>query len=203
MNTLPSLQDTTPTRPSLLIRLRNSQDHQAWHLFVELYGGIVYQFARRQGLQDADAADLTQEVLQEVSRAFAGWQYDRSRGTFRGWLRCVTRRKIGLFLRRLKGQPVGTGDTGIHRRLQEEQAPDEEEAAWEAEYRQHLFRLAADQVRQLVAPRTWQAFWKTAVEGADPVEVAAHLKLTVGAVYVARSRVQARLALLVQELAVE
>jgi RNA polymerase sigma-70 factor (ECF subfamily) len=203
MNTLPSFPDTSPTRPSLLLRLRDARDHQAWQLFIDLYGSLVYAFARQRGLQDADAADLTQEVFQEVARALGSWQYDRARGTFRGWLCCVTRRQIGRFLRRAKAQPVGTGDTGFHQRLHEKEAPDDEEAAWESEYRQHLFRLAAEQVRLVVASKTWQAFWKTAVEGADPVEVAAQLELTVGTVYVARSRVQARLAQLVRELDAE
>ena len=74
------------------------------------------------------------------------------------------------------------------------------EAAWEQEYQQQLFRLAAAEVRDTFAPATWQAFWRTAVEGRSAAAVAAELGLSVGAVYVARSRVLARLAERVRQM---
>jgi RNA polymerase sigma-70 factor (ECF subfamily) len=79
------------TRPSLLVRLRDPRDGPAWAQFVEVYAPPVYGFARRQGLQDADAADLTQEVLQTVAAAIRRLDYDRGRGSFRGWLFSVVR----------------------------------------------------------------------------------------------------------------
>src|SRR5436305_15246010 len=82
------------TRPSLLVRLRDARDRAAWSQFVELYAPPVYGFARKQGLQDADAADLTQEVLRAVSAAVGRLEYDARLGSFRGWLFTVVRNKL-------------------------------------------------------------------------------------------------------------
>ena len=86
------------TRPSLLLRLRDPGDGEAWQLFVDLYAPLVYGLARKRGLQDADAADLTQEVFRSVADAVRRLEYDPRKGTFRGWLYTVTRNKIYNFL---------------------------------------------------------------------------------------------------------
>ena len=77
------MADALLTRASLLIRLRDPDDRVAWQQFVDLYGGLVYAFARKRGLQDADAADLTQEVFQAVAKMAGRWEYNPARGTFR------------------------------------------------------------------------------------------------------------------------
>jgi RNA polymerase sigma factor (sigma-70 family) len=195
------MADALLTRASLLVRLRDPQDRAAWQQFVELYGSLVYGFARQRGLQDADAADLTQEVFLAVSQAAGRWQYDPRQGTFRGWLYGITRNKVAKFLQRRRNQPQGTGDSQALGLLAEQPDPAPDlEAAWEQEYQLHLFRLAAAQVQESFAPTTWQAFWRTAVEGHSAGAVAEELGLSVGAVYVARSRVLARLAEEVQRL---
>jgi RNA polymerase sigma-70 factor (ECF subfamily) len=195
------MTDALRTRASLLARLGDPQDRAAWDSFVELYGSLVYGFARRRGLQDADAADVTQEVFLAVAQAAGRWQYDPRQGTFRGWLFIVTRNKVAKFLQRRRFQPVGSGDSGAQDRLAEYPSPEPDaQAAWEEEFQRQLFRLAADQVRDSFAPSTWRAFWGTAVEGRGAADVAAELGLSVGAVYVARSRVLARLAAQVRRL---
>jgi RNA polymerase sigma-70 factor (ECF subfamily) len=189
------MADALLTRPSLLVRLRDPRDGSAWQQFIELYGGLIYGFVRKRGLQDADAADLTQEVLQDISKTMGRWQYDPTQGTFRGWLFALTRNKFARFLKRRKNQPIGSGDSGAQERLGQEISPDgDSEKAWDQEYEQQLFRLAADQIRDSFAPATWQAFWQTAVEGKSGSEVAAALGMSVGAVYVAKSRIMTRLA---------
>jgi RNA polymerase sigma factor (sigma-70 family) len=198
------MADTLLTRASLLVRLRDPGDRAAWGQFVELYGRLVYGFARQRGLQDADAADLTQEVLLAVSQAAGRWQYDPKQGTFRGWLYGITRHKIAKFLQRRYAQPVGSGGTNAQRLLDEEPSPEADaEAAWEQEYQQQLFRLAAAEVQASFAPTTWQAFWRTAVEGKAGAEVAAGLGLSVGAVYVAKSRVLARVSEQIRQMQTE
>jgi RNA polymerase sigma-70 factor (ECF subfamily) len=196
--------DILLTRASLLARLGDPHDRAAWQQFVALYGRLVYAFARQHGLQDADAADLTQDVFLAVARTAGRWQYDAGRGSFRGWLYGVTRNQFARFLRRRQSQPVGSGDSNAHQRLAEEPSPGPDpDAAWEQEFQQQAFRLAAAAVQGHFAPTTWQAFWRTAVEGRAAAVVAAELGLSVGAVYVARSRVLARLVEHIQEMQAE
>jgi RNA polymerase sigma-70 factor (ECF subfamily) len=196
--------DALRTRASLLARLHDPHDRAAWQQFVELYGSLVYGFARQRGLQDADAADLTQEVFLAVAGTAGRWHYDPKRGSFRGWLYGVMRKKLARFLQRRRAHPPGSGDSNVRQRLAEQPSTDADlEAVWEQEFQQHLFRLAAAQVRDGFAPATWQAFWQTAVEGKGAAAVAAELGLSVGAVYVARSRVLARLTEQVRQMQTE
>jgi RNA polymerase sigma-70 factor (ECF subfamily) len=181
---------TTPplTRPSLLVRIRDAGDREAWRQFVEVYAPLVYKFARRRGLQDADAADLTQDVLQAVAGASKRLVYDPERGTFRAWLYTVARNKLrNLLLARQRRHEDGNPA------LIDEQPAREEVEQWEREYEQRLFDWAADQVRGHFQGTTWRAFWMTAVEGRPAADAAAELGLSVGAVYIAKSRVLARL----------
>jgi RNA polymerase sigma-70 factor (ECF subfamily) len=183
------------TRVTLLTRIRDGRDADAWREFVQLYGPVVYRFARNRGLQDADAADLMQDVLRSVARHAGRLDYDPKKGTFRGWLYTVTRNKIYNFLTAQKNRPRGSGDADAHERLdaapaRDEDGPDEE---WEREYQRRLSARAMERVRGEFQPATWQAFWGTAVDGKPAAEVGAALKMSPGAVYVAKSRVLARL----------
>src|SRR5436190_14167804 len=105
------------TRPSLLVRLRDVRDAAAWQQLVELYAPMVYGFARKRGLQDADAADLMQDVLRAVSGAAARLDYDPAKGTFRSWLFTVTRNKLYNFLDHNKRQVQADGGSGTRRLL--------------------------------------------------------------------------------------
>lgn len=183
------------TRVTLLTRLRDGRDGDAWREFFDLYGPVVYRFARNRGLQDADAADLMQDVLRSVARNAPRMEYDPKRGTFRGWLYTVTRNKIYNFLSAQRHRPRASGDSDAHERLaatpaREEDGPD---AAWEREYQRRLTDRAMDLVKGEFQPATWQAFWGTAVDGKSASDVGASLKMSPGAVYVAKSRVLARL----------
>jgi RNA polymerase sigma-70 factor (ECF subfamily) len=182
------------TRPTLLARLKDGRDADAWREFIRLYGPVVYGFARNRGLQDADAADLMQEVLRSVVRNADRMDYDPARGTFRGWLYTVTRNKIYNFLSGQRNRPKGTGDATAQERLDAVPDPSEEpDAEWEREYQRRLASKAMDRVRHEFQPATWQAFWGTAVEGRPAADVGKGLRMTAGAVYVAKSRVLARL----------
>lgn len=192
------------TRATLLARIKDSDDSGAWTEFVQLYGPVVYGFARKRGLQDSDAADMVQEVLRSVARNADRMEYDPKRGTFRGWLYTVTRNKIYNFLSSQKRRPRATGDTTSQERLESYADPSNEaEADWELEYQRRLSAKAMDRVKHEFQPATWEAFLGTAVEGRPAVEVGAALKMTSGAVYVAKSRVLARLRDEVQKLMAE
>jgi RNA polymerase sigma-70 factor (ECF subfamily) len=183
------------TRVTLLTRLRDGRDGEAWREFFALYGPVVYRFARNRGLQDADAADLMQDVLRSVARNAHRMEYDPKRGTFRGWLYTVTRNKIYNFLGSQRNRPRAAGDSDAHERLESLPARDEDgpDADWEREYQRRLTDRAMEVVKEEFQPATWQAFWGTAVEGKSAGDVGAALKMTPGAVYVAKSRILARL----------
>jgi RNA polymerase sigma factor (sigma-70 family) len=186
--------DSPMTRPSLLVRIRDQQDQAAWSQFVEIYAPLIYGFARKHGLQDADAADMAQDVLRAVLRGAGRLDYDPKRGSFRGWLFTVVRNKLRTFLTRRKNPAQGSGDTGAHELLQQQPAPQEDvEALWSQEYERRLFSWAAEQVRGQVQEPTWQAFWQTAVDGKSGKEVAESLGMTVAAVYLCKGRVMAKL----------
>ena len=188
------MQESPATRASLLVRLRDGSDADAWREFVRLYAPVIYGFARKRGLQDADAADLMQDVLRSVSGAMGRLDYDPVRGTFRGWLFTVTRNKVFNFLDSRNRRVQGSGDSRTQQRLEQHAEADGKLSAdWEADYQRAMAAQAMETVKGEFQPATWQAFILTAVEGRAPAEVAARVGLSVGAVYVAKSRVIARL----------
>ncbi len=192
------MADFPPTRASLLVRLRDRRDEAAWAEFVELYGPLVYGYLRKQGLQDADAADLCQDVLGAVAGAVSRLEYDPQRGTFRAWLFTVVRRRLSNWRRARRSRPQARGDPAAHRLLEQCPAPADAEADWEAQWQRRVFAWACGQIRRGVTDATWQAFWRTYIDGQPSKQVAADLGLTVAAVYLARSRVLTRLRDLVR-----
>jgi RNA polymerase sigma-70 factor (ECF subfamily) len=180
------------TRISLIVKLRDPTDEAAWREFLAIYEPLIYRLARRKGLQDADALDLCQEVFQAVARAVERW--DPELCGFRQWLYRITRNLLVNFLTRPSHQRLGSGATSVQLLLESQAAPDPSAAAvFETEYQMRLFLWASEEVREEFTPTTWNAFWQTAVEDRASVAVAAELGLSIGAVYIARSRVLARI----------
>src|SRR5262249_6983443 len=105
------MAEIPPTRASLLVRLRDPRDETAWREFIDLYAPLIYHYARKQGLQDADAVDLSQEVLSAVAGALGRLEYDRQRGTFRSWLFTIVRRRLSNWRRAQKHRPRASGDS--------------------------------------------------------------------------------------------
>jgi RNA polymerase sigma-70 factor (ECF subfamily) len=186
--------DNSPlTRASLLVQLRDGSNHVAWREFIELYSPMVYSFARSRGLQDADAADLMQDVMRSVMRAIGRFDYDRQQGTFRSWLFTITRNKVFSFLSARRIRPQASGDTGTNRLLDNQPDPNDDSDQWETEYQRRLASLAMQRVKGEFQEKTWRAFWLTAVEGVAAADAGKQVGISPGAVYVAKSRVLARL----------
>jgi len=189
------------TRASLLLRLRDSRDHEAWLEFVSLYEPVAYRLLRRRGLQDADAREVMQELFIAVSRSIDRWDPAKERGSFRGWLSRVTRNLLINWLKRRERRVTATGGSDLQVMLEMLPAEgDPETAEFDQELRRALFQRAAEQVRRAVQPATWQAFWETAVVGASPAQAAAKLGMQAGAVRVAKCRVLVRLREAINEL---
>lgn len=187
------VDDSPLTRASLLVQIRDGANHEAWREFLKLYGPVVYGFARKRGLQDADAADLMQDVMRSVSSAIGRLDYDRNQGTFRGWLFTITRNKVFNFLSARRIRPQGAGDSATNRLLDSHPNAGDGSETWEMEYQRRIAALAMDRIKSEFQESTWKAFWLTAVEGIAAPDAARRVGLSSGAVYVAKSRVLARL----------
>lgn len=183
------------TRASLLLRLADGENRQAWAEFIDLYEPLVHRLLRKAGLQDADLREVAQDVFVAVSRHVASFEPFHERGSFRGWLGRITRNLLINLLEKRRHQPgIASGSTDMIRMLQEVPAPPTETTELvELEVRRRLFHHAADRIRKEFRPATWQAFWQTWVEAEEVNTVSQRLGLTPGAVYIARSRVIARL----------
>lgn len=179
------------THASLLLRIRDRADETAWQEFVALYGPMIHAYLRRQSLQDADAADVTQDILQSVARSPI--DYDVQRGQFRHWLLVVTRRALHRFRHSPRGLALGTGDTSMQMFLESHVEEQADSDRWDLDWKRALFRTAAKAIRPEFQATTWDAFWSVTILQESPQAVAAKLHITPGAVYIAKSRVLSRL----------
>jgi RNA polymerase sigma-70 factor (ECF subfamily) len=187
-------QPSSATSRSLLARVQ-ADEAEAWERLVHLYAPLVLHWCRHSGLQDQDVADIFQEVFQAVVVYVGGFRKERQTDTFRGWLRRITQNKVRDHFRRLGREAAGAGGSSAQRRFAQFPAPPAAEGACpaEADSERGLFARALELVRGEFEERTWQAFWRTAVEGAAAREVAGELSMSPGAVRVAKSRVLHRL----------
>jgi RNA polymerase sigma-70 factor (ECF subfamily) len=164
---------------------------EAWRRLAHLYGPLVFGWCRRVGLQVRDAEDVLQEVFLTVAARIGDYAHDQPGATFRGWLRTITRNKLGDWLRRHARQEQPAGGSEGQLRLLELTPPESVEG--DQADRSELYQRAVALIQAEFEPRSWQAFWRVVVEEANPAEVAAALGMTRNAVYIARSRVLRRL----------
>jgi RNA polymerase sigma-70 factor (ECF subfamily) len=189
------------TRASLLFRLRDSQDHEAWVEFVQIYELAIYRQLRKCGLQDADARELMQELFVSLNRHIQNWRARKERGSFRGWLRRVARNLVINWMKNGQRRMIAGGGPesyAIFDALAEEDCPESEE--FDHELRRSLFQRASEVVRQEQSRKAWQAFWEMAVNGKTPAVVAHEIGMSTGAVRVAKCRVLARLKEVVSDM---
>ncbi len=177
------------TRATLIARLHDANDATAWVEFCAIYEPTTYRIARQFGLQDADAREVTQNVLVTVSRKIHLFDTGQ-KGRFRAWLATIAKHAaIDLIRQRTL---TAVGGTDFMRKASE--VPDNEiQQGFDIEARRQQFLWAAEQVRRQVHETTWSAFWMTAVDGRTGEWVAEHLGMSVGSVYVARCRTLAKI----------
>lgn len=184
-------KSTFATNPSLLRRIRDAGDQQAWQLFEKTYRGLIRDFCKRKGLQEADVADVTQEVLIKVARAIRSFEYDPARGRFRDWLGSVVRGRLADFFARGGQESSGHRDDRSAVDLAQQVADSDPD--WTGTFHHYILQAAIERVRSHFDPQNWKAFHEVWVGGRGPAEVAAELGMTVSAVYVAKHRVLKRL----------
>jgi RNA polymerase sigma-70 factor (ECF subfamily) len=183
------------TSISLLERLRERPSDADWTRLVAVYTPLIHGWLRRQApLTDADADDLTQEVLSALVRELPAFRHSQQVGAFRHWLRGVTVNRLRYFLRSRRGRAAGSGDSEVLQSLHQlEDAESDLSRVWDQEHDAHVAARLLDMIEPEFQPSTWQAFKRTALDGARAPDVAAELGMTVKAVVVAKSRVLKRL----------
>jgi RNA polymerase sigma factor (sigma-70 family) len=183
------MQDSQ-TRITLLGRLRRDpSDQVAWGEFVEHYGSKIYGWCRKWNLQEADAQDVTQNVLLKLAQKLREFTYDPSR-SFRAWLKTLTRHALSDFLETRQRPGLGSGDSQVADLLQGVEAREDLVKHLEAVFDRELLEEAMVRVRLRVAPQTWQAFALTVLEGLSGAQAAERIPMQVAQVFVAKRRVQ-------------
>ncbi len=185
---------STGTSRSLIERVR-ADETAAWYRLVSLYAPMVLHWCRRRDLQEQDAADIFQEVFQSVATHITTFRKENDADTFRGWLRRITENKVHDYFRRYGREPAGVGGTEANARMHELTArlPNDSDSDAENRTERQLFHRALKLISGEFEDRTWQAFWRTAVDGLPSSEVAVELGMSPGAVRVAKCRVLQRL----------
>lgn len=173
-----------------LLDQARSRDDSAWQRLVTLYTPLVQHWCRRSGVPQAEVQDVVQEVFLAVSVSLADFRPERA-GSFRKWVRGIAGHKALDHFRRRRGEPMAVGGTEARGLLQE--LPEQDDPETDADEAGELYRRALDLIRGQFEDRTWQAFWRTAVDGRPTDVVAAELGATPVAVRIAKSRVLARL----------
>jgi len=183
---------------SLVRRMGDGQDQDAWKTFVDLYAPVLYRICRRQGVKEWDAADVVQNVLARVSRFVGGFEADHERGRFRNWLLTITANEIRRHRRRtplhqnFDAEPGGPVVQADQTTLQTQ---------WAAELETRVYELALERIRQELDATSWQAFQAVWINHGEPQEVAARLGRKVAWVYKLKHQVLGRLREEVERLA--
>lgn len=182
-----------PTRASLLLRVKNPHDAEAWREFHDLYAPLLYTYARARGLGHEDAEDIRSTCYEALVRQLPGFEYDKARGGFKAWLRTlVQRRVVDLLRRRTEAQADSEELAGL---------PDPTPAAdelWEQSWRRRHLQFCVDRVRNLVSEQTHAVFRMLVDEDRDVPDVCQRLGITANQVYKAKARV---LALIREQMA--
>lgn len=180
------------TRGTLLSRVRDLNDAEAWREFVADYGPLILKWCDKHGLQPADSADVVQDVLARLVTAMRSFEYAPGRGRFRAWLKTVTQNAITDFAKARQRPGKGSGDSAIGRILEACETPDtiaELSKALESRAEIELLREAEARVRLRVKPTNWEAWRLSIREEMKAPEVAARMEMDVADIYVARSRI--------------
>ena len=189
--------ETPPHESSLATSvLERVKQHEpaAWDRLTKLFAPLVYAWVRRGGVREADAADVVQDVFLDIARSISRFHRTRENGSFTGWVRTIAQRRIADHFRR-NLDPVPAGGTAARRFLEgtPESIPEGSSCLEPDDSPARLVRGGLDLIRGEFEERTWKAFARTALEHRPAAEVAAELSMSVGAVYVAKSRVTKRL----------
>jgi RNA polymerase sigma-70 factor, ECF subfamily len=183
------------TSHSLLAGAR-LDDPSAWERIVRLYAPLVAHWCRRWGVAEQDMGDLLQDVFSAVACNLDRFRKEQPGDTFRGWISTIARNKVHDHFRRRASEPVAAGGTEASHHMQQipdSNIPDDLPEFSDDPLFGELLLKALESIRGDFHQRTWQAFWRVAIEGRSAVDVGTDLDMKPGAVRVAKSRVLLRL----------
>jgi RNA polymerase sigma factor (sigma-70 family) len=181
------------TRITLLQSVADQRDKGSWDCFAQIYGPLIQRYCVRRGLQEADAFDVVQDVLMQVSRGISTFEYDAGRGRFRNWLGTITHRamlKHQAKWRRKFDAAGGAKDSGV---LSPQECPHPVDEGWVEAFNSYVFEEALRRLQPSFTRETWRAFNATFIEGQPPSEVADEIGRSVGWVYQAKSQIMRQL----------
>jgi RNA polymerase sigma-70 factor (ECF subfamily) len=180
---------SSQTSPTLLGRLRHQPtDQQAWDSFVARYGPTIFAWCRQQKLPEADAEEVTQNVLILLAEKMRSFAYDPTR-SFRGWLRTLTRHAWSDYLTARQRVGRGSGDSEVLDILARVPAREDLVSQLEGHFDLEVLEEAGARVQLRVDKASWDVYQLTTVQGLSVQEAAQKLGKSVGAVYKARQRV--------------
>ena len=181
------------TRQSLLLRAQTGET-DAWKDLMDLYRPLILGWLNRQGVPARDLEDLSQEVLLSVVQHLPGFRNSGHRGAFRSWLRAIICTRTAEYWRAINAATQAQGGSSATAALQEIADPDSNlNRQWDEEHDRYVVNCLLDRVQQEFEPITLRAFRRLALDGVSGAEAAQELGLSVAAVYVAKSRVLARI----------
>ena len=184
-----------PTRASLLGRLKDWQDHESWREFYDLYRRLIFGAALKSGLTETEAEEVLQETMLSVAKTIKEFEYDRSRCTFKSWLRHLTQKRIAdEFRKRGRNPAAKAARTSTSRKTPLlESLPSPEsfnlDEIWEEEWRQKILEAALERIKNQVSPEQYQIFDLCVLRKLPVKKVAAMLDVSAGQVYLARHRI--------------
>ena len=183
------------TSPSLLADARAAVP-EAWLKLNRVYGPLVYQWCRRYGVSEHDAADVVQEVFRSLLTNLESFRLENGGPGFRAWIRSITTNKVRDFFRSSGYRKRAPGGCDRMANLPVDNETDSTQTEEEAGIMQRVLPL----VQMEFEETTWRAFWRCTVEGASSTLVADELGISSGAVRQAKYRVLRRLRDEISEL---
>jgi len=178
------------TRSPLLVRLKDMDDQQAWQEFFDVYWTLLFNIARRAGMNEADAEEVVMDTVETVARKIDEFQYNRQSGRFKSWLLTILRNKLGDRFRKRKRMMEKRGLTSIEEVGESQAVVDADlEKIWDTEWRKRVVDMALNRVKQVVGAKQYQIFYCYVVQEQEVGEVAEFLGVSKSQVYVAKNRV--------------
>jgi len=197
MESKSDLPNELPSLSSSLLLKAQAMEPDAWARLVQVFSPIVYRWARQSGLNNADSADVVQDVFVALAKNISNFERQKDKASFRSWLATISRNRVKDYFRKKGKRANAIGGTEELDRLNNLPDQPDDDTLERSISVAALDKRLPSQVLELVKadcnPKTWQAFWETTIKGDTAADVAARLEMNIASVYQARSRILRRI----------